>query len=119
MQLNKSLVNQAGQIAGTPLMDPEKNPELAEQASAVIARKTTTTTTIICQKHYHTNQNLQNCNNHLITLTPEEQDSLAVGEKLQAEQEGLLAGKYKSAEELEKAYIELQKETWRKEEKRR
>jgi hypothetical protein len=42
-------------------------------------------------------------------LTPEEQDSLAVGEKLQAEQEGLLAGKYKSAEELEKAYVELQK----------
>ena len=41
-------------------------------------------------------------------LTPEEQDSLAVGEKLQAEQEGLLAGKYKSAEELEKAYVELQ-----------
>ena len=42
-------------------------------------------------------------------LTPEEQDSLAVGEKIQAEQEGLLAGKYKSAEELEKAYVELQK----------
>ena len=42
-------------------------------------------------------------------LTPEEQDSLAVGEKLQAEQEGLLAGKYKNAEELEKAYVELQK----------
>lgn len=42
-------------------------------------------------------------------LTPEEQDSLAVGEKLQADQEGLLAGKYKSAEELEKAYVELQK----------
>ena len=41
-------------------------------------------------------------------LTAEEQDSLAVGEKLQAEQEGLLAGKYKNAEELEKAYIELQ-----------
>ena len=36
-------------------------------------------------------------------LTPEEQDSLAVGEKLQEQQEGLLAGKYKSAEELEKA----------------
>ena len=29
-------------------------------------------------------------------LTPEEQDSLAVGEKLQADQEGLLAGKYLS-----------------------
>ena len=41
-------------------------------------------------------------------LTPEEQDSLQVGEQLVAEQEGLLAGKYKNAEELEKAYIELQ-----------
>ena len=42
-------------------------------------------------------------------LTPDEQDSLAVGEKLVAEQEGLLAGKYKDAAELEKAYVELQK----------
>ena len=42
-------------------------------------------------------------------LTPEEQDSLQVGEKMVAEQEGLLAGKYKSAEDLESAYIELQK----------
>ena len=42
-------------------------------------------------------------------LTPEEQENLAVGEKLQADQEQLLAGKYKSSEELEKAYIELQK----------
>ncbi len=41
-------------------------------------------------------------------LTPEEQDSLAVGEKLAAEQDTLLAGKYKSAEELEKAYKELE-----------
>ena len=41
-------------------------------------------------------------------LTADEQDSLAVGEKLVAEQEGLLAGKYKSAEELEKAYKELE-----------
>ena len=41
-------------------------------------------------------------------LTEEEQDSLEVGEKLVAEQEGLLAGKYKSAEELEKAYKELE-----------
>ena len=41
-------------------------------------------------------------------LSEEEQDSLAVGEKLVAEQEGLLAGKYKSAEELEKAYKELE-----------
>ena len=42
-------------------------------------------------------------------LTPEEQENLAVGEKLQADQEQLLAGKYKSAQELEKAYVELQK----------
>jgi hypothetical protein len=41
-------------------------------------------------------------------LTPAEQDSLAVGEKLVNEQEGLLAGKYKDAEALEKAYLELQ-----------
>lgn len=42
-------------------------------------------------------------------LTAEEQDSLEVGEKLVAEQDSLLAGKYKNAEELESAYIELQK----------
>tara|TARA_R100001082_G_C4342706_1_gene150893 strand:+ start:214 stop:1119 length:906 start_codon:yes stop_codon:yes gene_type:complete len=42
-------------------------------------------------------------------LTPEEQDSLAVGEEIQSQQETLLAGKYKSAEELEKAYGELQR----------
>ena len=48
-------------------------------------------------------------------LTPEEQDSLAVGEKMQAEQEQLLAGKYKNAEELEKAYVELQKKLGDKE----
>ena len=41
-------------------------------------------------------------------LTAEEQDSLAVGEKLVEQQEQLLAGKYKDAQELEKAYIELQ-----------
>ena len=42
-------------------------------------------------------------------LTPEEQDSLAVGDKMQAAEDNLLAGKYKNAEELEKAYVELQK----------
>ena len=41
-------------------------------------------------------------------LTADEQDSLAVGEKIQEQQENLLAGKYKNAEELEKAYVELQ-----------
>ena len=43
------------------------------------------------------------------SLTADEQENLAVGEKLVAEQEGLLAGKYKDAQELEKAYVELQK----------
>ena len=33
---NQSLVDQAGQLAGTPLMDPSKNPDVAEQASAVL-----------------------------------------------------------------------------------
>ena len=42
-------------------------------------------------------------------LTPDEQESLQVGEALQADQEQLLAGKYKNAEDLEKAYVELQK----------
>jgi hypothetical protein len=41
-------------------------------------------------------------------LTPDEQDSLAVGEKMVEEQEQLLAGKYKSAQDLEKAYKELE-----------
>ena len=49
-------------------------------------------------------------------LTPEEQENLAVGEKLQADQEQLLAGKYKDAQELEKAYVELQKKLGEKEE---
>lgn len=42
-------------------------------------------------------------------LTEEEQDSLQLGEELQEAQEELLAGKYKNAEDLEQAYIELQK----------
>ena len=49
-------------------------------------------------------------------LTPDEQDSLEVGEQLVAEQEQLLAGKYKNAEELEKAYGELQKKLGNQEE---
>lgn len=36
-------------------------------------------------------------------------EALAIGEQLDQEQQDLLAGKYKSAEDLEKAYIELQK----------
>ena len=42
------------------------------------------------------------------SLTPDEQSSLEVGEALVEQQEGLLAGKYKDAAELEKAYVELQ-----------
>jgi len=36
-------------------------------------------------------------------------ESLAIGEELMAQQEGLLAGKYKNAQELEQAYVELQR----------
>ena len=49
-------------------------------------------------------------------LTAEEQNSLEVGEKLVAEQEQLLAGKYSSAEELESAYLSLQKKLGQQEE---
>jgi len=49
-------------------------------------------------------------------LSAEEQNSLEVGEKLVAEQEQLLAGKYKSAEELESAYLSLQKKLGQSEE---
>jgi hypothetical protein len=38
-----------------------------------------------------------------------EMEALAIGEAAAAEQEQMLAGKFKDAEELEKAYIELQK----------
>ena len=41
-------------------------------------------------------------------LSVEEKDSLLIGEDMEREQEGLLAGKYSSAEELEKAYKELE-----------
>ena len=41
-------------------------------------------------------------------LSEEEQDSLQVGEQLAEAEEQLLAGKYTNAEELEKAYLELQ-----------
>ena len=43
------------------------------------------------------------------SLTTDEQDSLKVGEAMIEEQEQLLAGKYKNAQELESAYVELQK----------
>ena len=41
-------------------------------------------------------------------LTAEEQDSLQVGEQISQQEEQVYAGKYKSAQELEKAYMELQ-----------
>jgi len=49
-------------------------------------------------------------------LTEAEQDSLAVGEEMQNQQETLLAGKYKNAEELERAYGELEKKLGEKSE---
>jgi len=42
-------------------------------------------------------------------LNADEQDSLQVGEELEAQHDQMLAGKYKNAEELESAYLELQK----------
>ena len=42
-------------------------------------------------------------------LSAEEQDSLAVGETMQEAEDTRLAGKYENAQELEKAYIELEK----------
>ena len=50
-------------------------------------------------------------------LTPEEQDSLAVGESISQQEEQIYAGKYKSAQELEKAYMELQSKLGEQEDK--
>ena len=41
-------------------------------------------------------------------FTAEEQENIAVGEQLEQQEQALLAGKFKDAEELEKAYVELQ-----------
>ena len=49
-------------------------------------------------------------------LNEEEQDSLEVGEKMEAEQEQLLAGKYKDPKDLETAYKELEKKLGEKSE---
>jgi len=49
-------------------------------------------------------------------LSTEEKESLEVGEKLAEQQEQLLAGKFKNAEDLEKSYIELQKKLGSQEE---
>ena len=53
---------------------------------------------------YQEPQNVTSVDN----LTPEEQDSLAVGESISEQEQQLYAGKYKNAQELEKAYMELQ-----------
>tara|TARA_R100001443_G_C3334466_1_gene173075 strand:- start:182 stop:949 length:768 start_codon:yes stop_codon:yes gene_type:complete len=42
-------------------------------------------------------------------LNADEQESLALGEQMQAEHDTLLAGKYNSVEDLEKGYLEAQK----------
>ena len=42
-------------------------------------------------------------------IAEKEAESLKIGEELMAKQDNMLAGKYKSAEELETAYLELQK----------
>ena len=49
-------------------------------------------------------------------LSTEEKDSLLIGEDMERQQEGLLAGKYKDANELEKAYQELEKKLGEKSE---
>tara|TARA_R100001082_G_scaffold758_1_gene579 strand:- start:765 stop:1583 length:819 start_codon:yes stop_codon:yes gene_type:complete len=49
-------------------------------------------------------------------LTQDEQESLAVGTEMENQQEQALAGKYKNAQELEKAYIELEKKLGEKSE---
>lgn len=41
-------------------------------------------------------------------FSAEEQESIEIGEKLEQQQNNLLAGKYQNAQELEKAYVELQ-----------
>ena len=42
-------------------------------------------------------------------LNADEQESLQIGEEMEQQQSKMLAGKYKNAEELESAYLELQK----------
>ena len=50
-------------------------------------------------------------------LSAEEQDSLQVGEQISQQEEQVYAGKYKSAQELEKAYMELQSKLGEQEDK--
>lgn len=51
-------------------------------------------------------------------FTEEEQADIAVGEQLEQQEQALLAGKFKDAEDLEKAYIELQSKLGKPEEAR-
>ena len=43
-----------------------------------------------------------------LDLTPEEQESLAIGEQMAQNEAAMLAGKFENAEQLEKAYLKLQ-----------
>ena len=45
----------------------------------------------------------------MYSIEADEADSLAIGSELEADHEALLAGKYQNAEELEQAYLELQR----------
>jgi hypothetical protein len=45
----------------------------------------------------------------LASIEADESESLAIGEELESGHDALLAGKYQNAEELEQAYLELQK----------
>jgi len=45
----------------------------------------------------------------LASIESDQAESLAIGEEIMAQHEGMLAGKYKNAQDLEKAYMELEK----------
>ena len=51
-----------------------------------------------------------------LELTPEEQESLAISEQMAEAEQQMLAGKFESAEQLEKAYLELQQKLGQREE---
>ena len=46
-------------------------------------------------------------------FSEQEQQDIQLGEQIQQAEQQLLAGKYKNAQDLEQAYIELQGKTWR------
>ena len=47
-------------------------------------------------------------------LNADEQESLALADSMEQGENGLLAGKYNSVEELERGYLEAQKNDWRR-----